>query len=338
AFLKHGYEVIGFEDGYYGLIEDKSMRLTYESVSGIVCAGGTILGTSNKADPFNFWHKSSDGQYSSTDESETVRRVYQKHGLDALVCVGGDGSMTISFGLSRLGLNIVGIPKTIDNDLYGTDQSFGFDSAVNVITDAIDRIRTTAMSHHRDMVIETMGRNAGWLALTAGVAGGSDIILIPEIEYDVRAVCREVLARSHKGKRFSLVVVAEGAREKGGQVVVERIIKDSPEPVRLGGVGRKVAEQIEDLTGIESRVTVLGHLQRGGPPSPYDRTLGTLFGKKAMDLVAAGEFGKMVCLRNARIESVDISTPAGKQRRVPLDHPLMEAARSMGAVFGDETA
>ncbi len=336
AVLKQDYEVIGFEDGFCGLVEDKSRRLTYEGVSGIISTGGTILGTTNKANPFKFLRKSPSGQYSTTDESDAVRRVYESHGLEALVCVGGDGTMTISFGLAKLGLNVVGIPKTIDNDLYGTDQTFGFDSAVNVITDAIDRVRTTAMSHHRAMVIETMGRNAGWLALSAAVAGGGDIIFIPEIDYDIRVACKEVLSRGRKGKRFTLIVVAEGAKEKGGDLVVERVVKDSDEPVRLGGAGRQVAEKIESATGIESRVTVLGHLQRGGPPSPFDRTLGTLFGKKAVELVASRRFGRMVCLNKGAISSVDISTPAGKQRRVPLDHPLIEAARSVGAVFGDE--
>ncbi|MFQ5812424.1 MAG: 6-phosphofructokinase [Anaerolineae bacterium] len=336
AIVQYGYDVIGFEDGYQGLVEDKAVSLSYESVSGILATGGTILGASNKANPFQFWRKKESGEYYWTDETDAVRKVYSKYDLDGLVCVGGDGTMTIALGLSKIGLDVVGIPKTIDNDVYGTDQAFGFDTAVNIVTGAIDKIHTTAMSHHRAMVIEVMGRNAGWLALTAGVAGGGDIILIPEIEYDMDVVCKKVIERSRRGKRFTIIVVAEGAKPKGGKPVIERIVKDSPDPIRLGGVGRELAEQIENRCGIESRVTILGHLQRGGAPSSYDRVLGTLFGKKAVDLVAKGDFGEMVCLRDGKIQSVGIAVPAGKQGRVPLDHPLVEAARSVGAVFGDE--
>jgi len=334
--VRYGCDVIGFQDGYLGLVEDRAVPLSFGSVSGIIASGGTILGTTNKIDPFNYLRKKGNGEYYSTDETDAVRRVYEKYDLDALVCIGGDGTMAIALGLSKVGLNVVGIPKTIDNDVYGTDQSFGFDTAVGIATAAIDRIHTTAMSHHRVMVIEVMGRNAGWLALNAGVAGGGDIILIPEIEYSIRAVRAKVSERDRGGKRFSIVVVAEGAREKDGQVVVERVIKDSAEPIRLGGIGRKIADQIEDMTGIESRVTVLGHLQRGGAPSSFDRVLGTLFGKKAVELAVNGEFGRMVCLRDGKVQSVDISVPAGKQRRVPLDHPLIEAARNVETAFGDE--
>jgi len=336
AMVRYGYEVIGFQDGYLGMIEDRAVPLSYRSVSGILATGGTILGTSNKADPFNFLSRRENGEYYSADETDTVRKVYEKYDLDAQVCIGGDGTMSIAHGLSKIGFNIVGIPKTIDNDVYGTDQSFGFDTAVGIATDAIDRIHTTAISHHRVMVIEVMGRNAGWLALTAGVAGGGDIILIPEIEYGLDAVCRKAIAWSRRGQGFSIVVVAEGARQKDGQAVVERVIKDSVEPMRLGGVGRKVADQIEDMTGIESRVTALGHLQRGGAPSAFDRILGTLFGMKAVELVANDEFGRMVCLRDGKVQSVDISVPADKQKKVPLDNPLIEAARNVGTVFGDE--
>ncbi len=335
AIQDYGFQVIGFEDGYYGLIEDRAIPLDWDTVSGILNMGGTILGTSNKADPFAYARKLPDGHVVRTNETEAVKRTYEKHHLEGLVVVGGDGSMTIAHGLSKLGLNIVGIPKTIDNDLFGTDQSFGFDTAVGVITDAIDRIRTTAMSHHRAMVIETMGRNAGWLALTAGVAGGAEIILLPEIEYDIDCVCREVERRSRQGRRYSLIVVAEGARQKGGQQVVERRLADSPEPIRLGGIGRQVADQVETRTGIEARVTVLGHLQRGGTPSPFDRMLGTLYGHKAVELVSHGRFGRMASLEHMRVESVEIEVAAGRQRKVPVDHPLIHAARSLGTVFGD---
>ncbi|MEE8442884.1 MAG: ATP-dependent 6-phosphofructokinase, partial [Dehalococcoidia bacterium] len=296
----------------------------------------TMLGTSNRVDPFNYLRKRANGEYYTTDETATVKKIYQKHMLDALICIGGDGTMTIADGLSDMGLNVVGIPKTIDNDVYGTDKSFGFETAVGIATDAIDRLHTTAMSHHRVMVVEVMGRNAGWLALTSGVAGGGDIILIPEIGYDIEAVCRKVVDRSGRGDRFSIVVVAEGAKEKQGEVVVDRVVRDVAEPLRLGGIGRKVADQIEDMAEIESRVTALGHLQRGGSPSPPDRVLGTLFGYKAVELVVNGEFGRMVSLRGENIESVDISTAAGRQRLVPADYHLIEAARCIGTSFGDE--
>lgn len=336
AIIKYKYKVIGFEDGYAGLVENRYCDLDYDSVSGILDRGGTILGSSNKANPFKYWRKDDSGRFYWKDESRRVKEIYEDLDLHALICIGGDGTLTVANQLRDLGLNIIGIPKTIDNDLYGTDQTFGFDTAVNIITDAIDKIHTTAMSHHRAMVIEVMGRNAGWLALTAGVAGGGDIILIPEIEYNIECVCKKVEERSHKGRRFSIIVVAEGAREKGGSQVIERIVKDSPEPIRLGGIGHKVANQIEEITGIESRVTVLGHLQRGGPPSPFDRILGTLFGRKAVSLIQEERFGRMVCLKGKNIEDVDISIAAGKQRMVEPDDPLLEAARCVGTVFGDE--
>ncbi len=336
AILDHGLDVIGFYDGFLGLVEDRWMPLRYESVSDILSLGGTILGTNNKVNPMRFAGRGPDGNITFSDRSETVRAVYRRRELDALLCIGGDGTMTIASGLNKLGLNIIGIPKTIDNDLYGTDQTFGFDTAVSIITEAIDRIRTTAASHHRAMVVEVMGRNAGWLALTAGVAGGGDIILIPEIDYDMETVCAKVVERSGCGKKFSIIVAGEGARERGGDVVVERNVKDSAEPIRLGGVGRKVAKEIERRTGVESRVTVLGHLQRGGTPSAYDRVLGTLLGIHAVRLACEGSFGRMVRLNANRIGSIALSDVSGRERTVPPDHPLLLAARLLGTVFGDE--
>lgn len=336
AIVQYGYDVVGFEDGFAGLVEDRSVEMNYERASGILATGGTILGTSNKANPFAFWSKQPDGTLAKRDESGKARSTYLKHKLDALICIGGDGTLTISEEMRKMGLKIVGIPKTIDNDIYGTDQTFGFDTAVNTITDAIDKIQTTAMAHKRVMVVEVMGRNAGWLALTAGVAGGGDILLIPEIPYDLEAVCRRVTFRGSIGKKFSIVVVAEGATESGGQQVVDRIVEDSPEPVRLGGIGRVVGKQIEDRTGLETRVTVLGHLQRGGTPTPTDRVLCTLFGKKAVDMVAADDYGKFVTYRGGVLGTELLSVPAGRQRTVPPDHPLIAAARAVGSVFGDE--
>jgi 6-phosphofructokinase 1 len=336
AIIRYNYEIIGFEDGYLGLIENRWRKLDYEAASGILTLGGTILGTSNKANPFQFWQKDDKGEFYSTDESQTVLNVYKSLELDALVCIGGDGTFTIADGLQKLGMNVVGIPKTIDNDIYGTDQTFGFDTAVNTITDAIDKIHTTAMAHKRAMVIEVMGRNAGWLALMAGVAGGADLILLPEMEYDMEIVSKRVHERSQLGKKFTIVLVAEGAKEKKGQQIVERIVKDSPDPIRLGGVGKVIANQIEEMTGIETRVTVLGHLQRGGSPSPYDRVLCTIFGEKAVQMIHNQEFGKWVCWRNGKAETEELTFAAGRQRLVPLDHPLIEVARSVGVKFGNE--
>lgn len=336
AVVQYGYEVVGFEDGFLGLIEDSYRVLSYDSVSGILATGGTILGTSNDVNPFSYARRTEAGGLDHSDQTETIRDVYRRHGLEALVCVGGDGTMTVAHGLASQGLNVVGVPKTIDNDVLGTDLSFGFDTAVTIITDAIDRLHTTAISHHRVMVIEVMGRNSGWLALTAGAAGGGDIVLIPEIPYDVEAVCARVVERSREGRRFSIVVVAEGAKEMGGQPIVDRHVAGSPEPVRLGGVGRTIVDHVERRTQTDSRVTVLGHLQRGGPPTASDRVLGTLYGRKAVDMAVGGEFGRMACLTNFRIGSVDLSVPAGGQRHVPVDHLLIEAARGVGTSFGDE--
>lgn len=336
AILRYEYEVIGFEDGYLGLIENRWKPLDYEAASGILTLGGTILGTSNKANPFEYLQKTKDGEYFSTDESQNVLKIYQSHQLEALVCVGGDGTLTIADGLQKLGMNIVGIPKTIDNDIYGTDQTFGFDTAVNTITEAIDKIHTTAMAHKRAMVIEVMGRNAGWLALTAGVASGADIILLPELEYDLDLVCKRVLNRSQLGKKFTIIVVSEGAKPKAGEQIVDRIVQDSPDPIRLGGIGKVIANQIEEKTGIETRVTVLGHLQRGGTTSPFDRVLCTIFGEKAVQMVHQQDFGKWVCWRNGQAQTELLSFAAGRQRLVPLDHLLIEVARSVGMRFGNE--
>ena len=334
AITQYGFRVIGFRDGFEGLIHDRSVALDYEAVSGILTAGGTILGTSNKANPFQYWRKGDDGKPYATDESETVLSVYRKHQLDALVCIGGDGTLTIAHGLVQRGLNIVGVPKTIDNDIFGTDQTFGFDTSVNIIAEAVDRIQTTAIAHKRVMVVEVMGRNAGWLALYGGVAGGADIILIPEIPYDLNAVIERVKFRGGFESSFTVIVVAEGARPQGGGVVVDRTVADSPDPIRLGGIGKVLSNQIEDATGHESRVTVLGHIQRGGVTSPADRILCTQLGHEAMRLVAQGTFGVMACIQGGRLASMPLDAPAGKQRKVPTDHPLIAAARAVGTHFG----
>jgi len=335
ALFEHGWEVFGIEDGYEGLIRPRFRKLEAADVSGILTIGGTILGTSNKSDPYAYV----DPRGASTVKKDVSRRVIRnvrEKGLDALFLIGGDGTMASAVRLSRAGLKIVGVPKTIDNDLGGTDVTFGFDTAVGVATEAVDRLHTTAQSHHRIMIVEVMGRRAGWIALYAGTAGGGDIILIPEIPYTVEAVAAKVNFRRKIGKKFSLVVIAEGAKPRGGDVVVQKRIEASPDPVRLGGVGFVLADQLERLTGQEARTVVLGHLQRGGSPTSADRILATQLGAEAVALAARGEFGRMVAVRGGKISSVGLDVPGKGQRLVPLDHPLIAAARSVGTSFGDE--
>jgi len=251
------------------------------------------------------------------------------------VAIGGDGTMSIANGFAKQGVKIVGVPKTIDNDLRGTDITFGFDSAVAVATEGIDRVHTTAQSHHRVMIVEVMGRTAGWIALHAGVAGGGDIILIPEIPYNIDVIVSKVRERARKGKRFSIVVVAEGAKPKGGDVVIQRIVKESTDPVRLGGIGFVLGDQIEKLGGVEARVVVMGHLQRGGSPTPFDRVLATSLGAKAVDLIARGECGHMVGVRGTHLVKVPLKEVAKGPRTVPADDPLVAVARAVGTCFGD---
>jgi 6-phosphofructokinase 1 len=331
----HGMDVVGIEDGYEGLIERRVIPLGWENVSGILTIGGTILGTSNRANPFKWPVKNTKDAVEFADVSDGVVRYAAELGLDSVVAIGGDGTMSIAKGLAAKGVHIVGVPKTIDNDIWGTDVTFGFDTAVAIATDAVDRIHTTAMSHHRVMVIEVMGRYAGWLALHAGLAGGGDVILIPEIPYDLEKVCRVVHDRSTRGRRFSIVVVSEGAKPVGGEMVVRQTIKDSTDPVRLGGIGQLVANRIEERTGLESRVTVLGHLQRGGTPTAFDRVLATRFGVKAAELCNSGASGVMVALKGSEIITVPVADVGDKMRLVSLDHPLLEIARRVGTFLGN---
>ena len=258
-----------------------------------------------------------------------------RHNLDAIVCIGGDGTMSGAASLIRHGVGIVGVPKTIDNDLMHTDVTFGFDTAVHVATEAVDRIRTTASSHHRVMIVEMMGRNAGWITLHAGVAGGSDVLLIPEIEYELDEVCARCIDRSMHGKAYTLVAVSEGARPVGGEAVVDRVVHESPDPIRLGGVSEVLCEQVAKRTKLECRATILGHVQRGGKPTARDRVLATQFGHRAVELLVTGEFDRMVAMQEGQLTSVPISDVADRQRLVPLDHPLVTACRATGAIFGD---
>ncbi|GAB4332229.1 MAG: ATP-dependent 6-phosphofructokinase [Calditrichia bacterium] len=333
AINKYGMEVIGFLDGFEGLIENRFTFLTFEKVSGILAQGGTILGTSNKANPFEHYVVEN-GKTVVKDVSDETMALYHDLGLDALIAIGGDGTMTIAGMLAEKGANVVGVPKTIDKDLMETDTTFGFDTARTVAAEAIDRLHTTAQSHHRVMVVELMGRNAGWLALESGLAAGGDIILIPEIPYQMEEVIRVVRQRSRFGKRFSIVVVSEGAVEEGGSQVVSKVVDDSPEKIRLGGISHHISRQIEEATGIESRVAILGHLQRGGTPTALDRLLATQFAVKAMDLVIEGKFNHMVALKGNDIVAVPIKNVMGKQKLVPKDSPLIDMGLSVGTSFG----
>ena len=333
AIHEYGMEVIGFLDGYEGLVEGRYRELGSKDASGILTLGGTILGTSNRADPFKF-PVLQDEDYVYLDRSTQAIRNFESLGLDALIAIGGDGTMAASARMMEKGLPVIGVPKTIDNDLVGTDQTFGFDSAVWTATDAIDKIHSTAQSHHRVMIIEVMGRYAGWLALYSGLAGGGDIILIPEIPYDIEAVCEQVKLRNAQGKNFSIVVIGEGAKALGGEMVVDRVVANSPDAIRLGGVSHRVASQIEGLTNIECRVTILGHLLRGGAPSPFDRLLATRFGVEATHLAAAERIGDLVVLKGSDLSTVPISQVAGKLRLVTPDHPMLKTALSMGVCLG----
>lgn len=333
AINKYGMEVIGFYDGFLGLMEERFAFLTYEKVSGILTLGGTILGTNNKANPFAHVVKEN-GKSVTVDVSDKCMELYADLGLDGLICVGGDGTMTIASMLSEKGARVIGVPKTIDKDLMETDITFGFDTARATATDAIDKLHTTAQSHHRVMLVEVMGRNAGWLALESGIAGGGDIILIPEIPYEIAEISRVVRKRSRFGKRFSIVVVSEGARPVGGKQVVQKIVEDSPERVRLGGISHVIGNQIEEETDIECRVAILGHLQRGGTPTPFDRLLATQFAVKAMELFVAENFNQMVALQGNRLVAVPIEKVAGKQKLVPVPSPIIDTALAVGTSFG----
>jgi phosphofructokinase-like protein len=336
AITQYGYEVMGIEDGFLGLIRNRMHPLEMKDVSNILTVGGTILGTSNKANPAHFAVGNDDeGKPIFEDvRHRVIEHVRERH-LDAIVCIGGDGTMSGALDLIDRDIPCVGVPKTIDNDLMHTDVTFGFATAVQIATEALDRIHTTASSHHRVMIVEIMGRNAGWLTLHSAVASGSDVILIPEIEYDIDAVCAHCVTRSKRGKRFTIIAVSEGARPKGGQQVVDRVVADSPDPIRLGGVSQVLARQIEDQTDLVTRATILGHVQRGGTPVAADRVLAMQFGYHALELVAADDFGKLVVMQEGEIRDVPISEVANQQRCVPRDNTLLKVAESVGTCIGE---
>lgn len=333
ALRKYRWEVVGIMDGYDGLIEpDQTKILSMEDVRGILPRGGTILGTTNRSNPFEYKIEKK-GKIVIKDISDKAVKRFRELALDALVVIGGDGSLKIASKFLKKGIPVVGIPKTIDNDLQATDATFGFRTAVETATEAIDKLHTTAESHHRVMVLEVMGRYAGWIALESGIAGGADVILIPEIPYDLDLILKKINERCRNRRFFSIIVVAEGARPKGGKMTVAKKASKG-EFERLGGVGEKVALEIEKKIGLETRVTVLGHLQRGGPPCPFDRILASRYGMAAIDLVHEEKFGYMPCLKGLRIESVTIDEAAGSFKLVDPEGELVRTAETLGIEFG----
>jgi ATP-dependent phosphofructokinase / diphosphate-dependent phosphofructokinase len=325
AILKYNWKVIGIPDGFDGLIwPEKSFELTIDSVSGILPRGGTILGTTNRGNPFSY-KSESNGKETVRDISGEVVANAKKLGIDAIISIGGDGSQKIAHDLSQKGLKIVGVPKTIDNDLSATELTFGFDTALHTVSDAIDKIHTTAASHRRVMVVEVMGRDCGWIALAGGMAAGAHVILIPEIPFTIANVCKYIEEREKTGRDFTIVVVAEGIK----------LPPELKENRRTSQVGYLVGDAIGKAAKKEVRVSVLGHIQRGGTPSPFDRVLGTRFGTAAVDLIAQGQFGKMVALRASKIVSVDITEAIGHLKTVRPDGELVRTARAIGIGFGD---
>jgi len=336
-----GVSVVGIEDGYLGLIENRVRLLGETDMLGILNRGGTILGSNNKSNPAAFVvgmnppPPAGDGKPIVKDVTEKCLQHLREHGVEALVIIGGDGTLTSAALFNRMGVPVVGVPKTIDNDIVGTEITFGFQTAVATAAEAMDRCRTTADSHHRAMVVEVMGRNAGWIALHAGVAAGADAILIPEIPFDLTSIWNKIIHRTKRGRKSTLICVAEGAKPRGGQQFVSRVDSTSPDPIRLGGVGKWLSDEIEGATGIEGRYVVLGHTQRGGTPIAADRVLSTMLGNHAMTLLRQGRTGRMVAVQNGRLTDIDLQEPAGKQRLVTSDDPLIQAARAVGTTFGD---
>ncbi|MBP2637646.1 MAG: pfkA2 [Firmicutes bacterium] len=332
--LGYGLKVWGVKNGFGGMVENQIIEMTGESVAGILPRGGTMLGTTNRDNPFRYLTVQN-GEKVYSDMSGQALENLRQHDIDALIVIGGDGSLKIGAEFYQLGLPVVAVPKTIDNDIPGTERTFGFDTAVGVATDALDRLHTTAESHHRVMVLEVMGRYAGWIALHAGIAGGADCILIPEIPFSIDSVIDKIKERQQRGRLFSLIVMAEGAYPQGGEMSVGRIVEGSHEKIRLGGAGEKLTREIESLIGVESRCTVLGHVQRGGTPTAFDRVLSTRYGVAAVECLLAGAFGNMVALQKNEIIRVPIADIAGITHNVSLDDELLMAGRAIGISFGD---
>jgi 6-phosphofructokinase 1 len=319
-------QLIGFRDGFRGLVENRIVRLDNAALSGILTLGGTILGTSrDKPHAMPVGGK-------KMDMTEVAVDNYHRHHLDVLVCLGGGGTQKNAYRLAKKGLNIITLPKTIDNDVWGTNVTFGFDTAMGIAAEAIDRLHTTAESHHRIIIVETMGHNTGWLTLGAGIAGGADVILIPEIPYNIASVADAVLGRSRAGKRFSIVAMAEGALS---QQETENKDDKEEDPLSVEGASVRLARQLQEITRLEARVTSLGHLQRGGVPSPADRLLATRLGTKCAELIAEGTGGIMVAAKRKKCKPIALKKVAGRRKTVPLDHPWIRSARLVGTNFGD---
>jgi 6-phosphofructokinase 1 len=339
AALNHGWECFGIYDSYSGLLEPERypdgglMPLTREAVRGITHVGGTILGTTNRGNPLKYPTLGADGQLYEADRSDEVIAAFKQHRLDALIAIGGDGSLAIAHALDQKGLRVIGVPKTIDNDLDQTVITFGFDTAVSFATECLDRLHSTAEAHDRVMVVEVMGRYAGWIALNTGVSGTADAILIPEIPYDITIVANKVIERVKRGRDFSIIVVAEGARPQDGvRSVLEKQVGRAE---RLGGIGEKVAAELHELTGKETRTVVLGHLLRGGTPTTFDRLIALRFGAAAVRALAQGELGKMVALDPPTVRYVPLAQATSRMKSVPLDCDTILTARELGITFGD---
>ncbi len=335
AIFQHQATVIGLEDGYDGLIYNRHQDLTLDAVKDILPLGGTILGTTNRGNPFDYREFDAQGKIVSSDYSPQAMETFKKLRLDALIVVGGEGTLMIAHQFYRLGIPVICIPKTIDNDLEGTDYTFGFQTAVQVATDALDRLHTTGRSHRRVMILEVMGRSAGWIALEAGIAGGANIILLPEIPYRLDRVLEKIHRREEKGNPYNVIVIAEGAREIGGSEIVRETAETTLQGVqRLGGVGHDLAAKISGSIDREVRCTMLGHTQRGGTPNSFDRVLGTRLGAFAVQAAAEGRFGHMVALKTPHLTLVPLEQLAGRVRQVPEDCELLRTAEAIGIGLG----
>ena len=333
--IDRGWEVLGIKRGFYGLLgEDEVIPLTRDSVKGIAHLGGTILRTTNRGNPFHYPVQQPDGTWQEVDRSQELLRNSRELGIDAIITIGGEGSLAIAQRMHEMGMHIVGVPKTIDNDVPGTITTFGFDTAVNTAIEAIDKLHTTAESHDRVIVMEVMGRSAGFIALHSGLAGTADVILIPEIPYDIDKVCEKIMARDRSGRKFSIVVVAEGAIPKGG---TESVMGESMpgQAKRVGGLADGLAKVIQQKTGKETRSLILGHLQRGGMPTGYDRLLATRFGGAAAQAVADERWGHMVALQSPHIVTIPIVQAISEVKNVEPDHDVVQTARRTGISFGD---
>lgn len=333
--VDRGWECVGIRRGFHGIYDGSGLvPLGVEEVRGITNLGGTILGTTNRGNPLRWPKLQPDGSVVEIDRSDELIAAFRREKIDALISIGGDGSLTIAAELWRRGLNVIGVPKTIDNDVACTETTFGFDSAVSTATDALDKLHTTAESHDRVMVVELMGRDAGWIALHSGISGTADVILIPEIPFSIERVCDKIRERERAGRHFAIVVVAEGARSvDGAPVYAERRAAGSND--RLGGIGEQVARGIAQRTGKETRSLVLGHLQRGGSPTTFDRLLALRFGSAAIRSVADGEFGVMIAYSPPNVRRVPLDEVIGRTKRVPLDSGIILTARHLGISFGD---